>query len=82
MSRFLFLQSLERIPLALSLRSLEFAEIAEKNSVYSVISACPACPVEYEVHSSGVAPEDGTGVRDLFNTSREVDTKSIFYQPQ
>ena len=25
--------------------------------------ACPACPVEYEVHSSGVAPEDGTGVR-------------------
>jgi len=44
-----------------------------ENPVNPVCPACPACPmesvfvfysigVEYEVHSSGVAPEDGTGI--------------------
>jgi len=31
-------------------------------SSFRAFRACPACPVEYEVDSSGVAPEDGTGV--------------------
>jgi len=44
--------------------------------VNPVCPACPACPmesvfvfysigVEYEVHSSGVAPEDGTGINSV-----------------
>ena len=32
---------------------------------HPVNPVCPACPVEYEVHSSGVAPEDGTGINSV-----------------
>ena len=42
---------------------------------HPVYPACSACPVEYEVHSSGVAPADGTGVQNIMKVTAIIQAR-------